>query len=116
MELTGKILELQDEKIISPKFRKRSMILETTEDKFPQPVEIEFTQDRGALLDKCRLGQQVLVSFNLRGRKWTSARGEVRYFTSVQGWRIQDANAGGGGGGGGGGGFPAPSSDDDIPF
>lgn len=119
MELIGKILELQDEQEISAKFRKRSMILETTEDKYPQMFEVEFTQDRGALLDKWRVGQQVIVSINLKGRKWEGPKG-VRYFTSINGWRIQDASASGGGGdgggGGGGGGFPPAGDDDDIPF
>lgn len=116
MELTGKILEIHDEKVFSPKFRKRSMILEVADGRFPQTFDVEFVQDRGALLDSCSVGQQVLVSINLQSRKWTPKDGGPdRYFSSVHGWRIQDANAGGGGGGGGGG-YPAPSSDDDIPF
>ncbi len=114
MELSGKILEVQDEQAITAKFRKRSMILETTEDRFPQTFEVEFTQDRCALLDKWSAGQQVLVSINLKGRKWDGPKG-VRYFTSINGWRIQEADAPASGGGGG---FPTPPAgdDDDIPF
>ena len=96
MELTGKILEIQGEKVISAKFRTRSMILETTEDQYPQTFAVEFTQDRGALLDKWAAGQSVVVGINLRGRTWTSPSGETKYFTSVNGWRIQAAEAGSG--------------------
>ena len=32
--------------------------------------------------------QEVEVSFNLRGRKWTNPEGETKYFTSLQAWRI----------------------------
>jgi len=116
MDLTGKILEIQDEQQISAKFRKRSMILETTEDQFPQTFEIEFTQDRGQLLEKWRVGQQVIISINLKGRKWTSPKNEVRYFSSINGWRIQpsDENTTVSGGYKPG---PASSNDeDDIPF
>ncbi len=120
MEISGKILELKGEQIISAKFRKRSMILETTEDQYPQTFEIEFTQDRGALLDKCGVGQNVLVSINLRGRKWTPPKGgDDRYFTAIQGWRIQAANTGGDSYPGPSGGGPPPGpgpGDDDIPF
>ncbi len=120
MEISGKILELQGEQIISAKFRKRSMILETTEDQYPQTFEIEFTQDRGALLDKWSVGQNVLVSINLRGRKWTPPEGgDDRYFSAIQGWRIQAANAGGDSSPGPGGFGPQPGpggNDDDIPF
>jgi Domain of unknown function (DUF3127) len=119
MELTGKILEIQSEKVISAKFRKRSMILETTEDRFPQTFEVEFTQDRGELLDKCSVGQQVLISINLEGRKWTPpSGGDARYFTSIRGWRIQAADAGSGyeGPAPGGPGPASSNNDDDIPF
>lgn len=116
MELTGKILEIQDEQQISAKFRKRSMILEVPDDRFTQVYEVEFKQDRGSLLDKWSAGQQVLVSVNLKGRKWDGPKG-TRYFTSLEGWRIQAANAGGDS-------YPAPggagqgpaAGDDDIPF
>ncbi len=117
MELSGKILELQDEKIFSPKFRKRSMILETTDDRFPQTFEIEFTQDRGVLLDKWAPGQDVLVSINLKGRKWSPPKGgDDRYFTSIEGWRIQAAGAGGDTYPSPGAGGPASGNDEDIPF
>lgn len=117
MEITGIIIELQDEKVISAKFRKRSMIIETSEDKYPQMIEIEFAQDRGQLLDKQSVGQKVEVGINIRGRKWLSPKGETRYFTSLDGWRIKAADTGGTT-------YPAPSSqqggppsdDDDIPF
>ena len=114
MELVGKILEIGTLQEISPKFRKRSLILETVEDKSPQVFEIEFINDRQQLLDKCNVGQMVAVGINLRGRKWTSPKGEDKYFTSIAGWRIQDSNAGGNS-------YPMPdappaAADDDIPF
>ena len=41
------------------------------------------------MLDKFKVGQPVKVSINLRGREWTSPQGEVKYFNSIQGWRIE---------------------------
>jgi len=32
------------------------------------------------------------VSFDLRGREYTSPKGEVSYFTNLNAWRIQKAN------------------------
>ena len=29
------------------------------------------------------------VGINLKGREWTSPQGEVKYFNSIQGWRIE---------------------------
>ncbi len=112
MELTGKIIEIQDEREITPKFRKRSMILETTDDKYPQVHEVEFKQDRGRLLDKWAVGQNVVVSINLTGRKWEGPKG-LRYFTGIEGWRIADIKTGGDRPDGG---MPPSNDDDDIPF
>ena len=34
------------------------------------------------------------VSFNLRGREWTSPQGEVKYFNSLDAWRIEKVGQG----------------------
>jgi hypothetical protein len=41
------------------------------------------------MLDAIQLNDQVEVSFNLRGREWTSPQGEVKYFNSLEAWRIE---------------------------
>ncbi|MEO1301067.1 MAG: DUF3127 domain-containing protein, partial [Bacteroidota bacterium] len=35
-----------------------------------------------------QVGQNVEVHFNLKGRKWTSPAGEIRYFNTLQAWRL----------------------------
>ena len=39
-------------------------------------------------MDKFEVGQEVEVSFNMRGRKWTSPQGEDKYFNSLDAWRV----------------------------
>jgi hypothetical protein len=39
-------------------------------------------------------GEQIEVSFNLRGREWTSPQGEVKYFNSLDAWRIDKVGQG----------------------
>ena len=53
MELVGKIKVLFDTQQISAKFRKRELVL-ITQERFPQQILIEFTQDRISLLDNVR--------------------------------------------------------------
>lgn len=69
-------------------FQKRELVV-VTEEQYPQPILIEFTQANCSLLDSLKEGQLVRVSINLRGREWTNPQGEVKYFNSVQGWRIE---------------------------
>ena len=34
-------------------------------------------------------GDKVKISVNHRGREWTSPTGEVKYFNSIIGWKIE---------------------------
>lgn len=70
-------------------FRKRELVV-TTEEQYPQPIMIEFVQDKTNLLDSYQVGQKVRVSINIRGREWVNPQGETKYFNSLQGWRIEN--------------------------
>ena len=72
---------------ISQKFAKRDFVIET-EDKYPQKVILQLTQDKCGLLDAYEVGDAVDVDFNLRGREWTSPKGEVKYFNTLEAWRF----------------------------
>lgn len=88
MELTGSIEKIGDIQEISASFRKRELVLRT-EEQYPQPIMIEFVQDKTSLPDQFKVGDKVTVGINIRGREWTSPQGQVKYFVSIQGWRIQ---------------------------
>jgi hypothetical protein len=89
MEIQGTIKHIEQTKTVgSGGFRKRELIV-TTDEQYPQHLMIEFVQDKTDLLDAYKVGQPVKVSINLRGREWTNPQGEVKYFNSIQGWRIE---------------------------
>lgn len=69
-------------------FQKRDLVI-TTEEQYPQHIIIQFTQDKCTLLDNLNVGQKVNVHFNLRGREWISPQGEIKYFNTVEGWKIE---------------------------
>ena len=52
-------------------------------------ILVEFIQDRTNLLDAFNVGDLVKIDINLRGREWTNDKGEIKYFNSIQGWRIE---------------------------
>jgi hypothetical protein len=74
--------------VVSEKFSKREFVIETT-DQYPQQVMFQLTQDKCNLLDAFKVGNQLEVSFNLRGREWTSPAGEVKYFNTLEAWRLE---------------------------
>ncbi|MBU3661190.1 MAG: DUF3127 domain-containing protein [Flavobacteriales bacterium] len=87
LKLVGKIKVINPTQVVSDKFSKREFVVET-QDQYPQFVMFQTTQDKCALLDGIAQGQDVEVSFNLRGREWTSPGGEVKYFNTLEAWRI----------------------------
>ncbi|MFT4567111.1 MAG: hypothetical protein ACI9FN_002075 [Saprospiraceae bacterium] len=89
MEVQGKVKLVGEVQTFgSNGFRKRELVV-TTDEQYPQHIMIEFVQDKTALLDSFPVGSDVKVSINLRGREWTNPQGEVKYFNSIQGWRIE---------------------------
>ena len=88
MEVKGKIKLITETKTYGNNgFRKREMVV-TTDEQYPQFINIEFIQDKTDLLDNFQVGDEVEVSINLRGREWVNPQGETKYFNSIQGWRI----------------------------
>ncbi len=90
MEVQGKIKVLGDVKTYGDNgFRKRELVV-ITEEQYPQHLLIEFIQDRCELLDSFKIGDNVKISINLRGREWENPEGEIKYFNSIHGWRIEN--------------------------
>jgi len=94
MEVTGKLRAIFDTKQVSERFTKREFVLELTDGKYPQSVLFQLTGDRCGVLDQFQVGDEVRVEFNLRGLEWKSPQGEVKYFNSLDVWRIEGARDG----------------------
>ena len=70
-------------------FRFRKLILDTGGD-YPQSLSIDFTQNNCGLLAAWIVGSNVEVYYNLRGREWTNPKGEILYFTTLNGWKVEN--------------------------
>jgi len=70
------------------KFKKRLFVIETHSD-YPQKIEIELTQKHCELLDDIEVGDKVKLEYNIRGREWESPDGEIKYFNSLQAWKLE---------------------------
>ena len=82
-DLTGKIKLIQDAQTFGSGFTKREMVVTVEDGKYPQDINLEFVQDKISLLDNLQVGQQVTVTFDLRGREYNG-----RYFNNLQAWKI----------------------------
>ena len=94
MDITGKIKLINETKEYgSNGFRKRELVV-TTEEQYPQDLLIEFIQDKCDILNSYNVGESVKIDINLRGREWQSPQGEIKYFNSIQGGRIEKTSSG----------------------
>ena len=89
LQVKGKLKVKGSEQAISDRFRKREFVLTDDSSQYPQHISFQLTQDKCALLDAFNIGDEMTVSFNLRGREWTSPKGEIKYFNSLEAWRIE---------------------------
>jgi single-strand DNA-binding protein len=82
-DLTGKIKIIQEAKTFDSGFTKREMVVIVEDGRYPQEINLEFVQDKVSLLDSLQVGQEVTVTFDIRGREYNG-----RYFNNLQGWKI----------------------------
>jgi hypothetical protein len=93
MEVAGKIKVLNETQTFGNNgFRKREVVI-TTDEQYPQMLMVEFIQDKCDLLNSFKVGDDVKININLRGREWINPEGVAKYFNSIQGWRIEKMNA-----------------------
>jgi single-strand DNA-binding protein len=103
-DVVGKLHVSYETKQVSARFTKREFVVEVADGKYPQMILFQLSGDRCSLLDNHRVGDEVRVTFNVRGREWKSPQGETKYFNSLDVWKLEAARAGADDGRRGGGG------------
>jgi len=73
----------------SEKFSTRPFTIKVMEDKYEQFITFELVNDRTDMIDPFGVGEEITVSFNLKGRQWKSPQGEVKYFNTLEAWKVQ---------------------------
>jgi hypothetical protein len=92
--ITGTLKVKSAEQQVSDKFRKREFVITDNSSQYPQHISFQLTQDKCSLIDSCKVGEDIKVFFNLRGREWKSPKdGELKYFNSLEAWKIEKAGA-----------------------
>lgn len=87
--MTGRIIKRGPvEEFGAKKFRKAILVVEEADQKFPQPIPFEVTREALKKYSDLRDGDEVEISFNLRGREWNG-----KYYSSLEAWRIQRPGA-----------------------
>jgi hypothetical protein len=118
MQISGKLHATFEAQQVTQRFRKREFVVELGDNPdYPQFVMFQLTGDRCEHIDGFKIGDEVNIEFNLRGREWNSPQGETKYFNSLDVWKIE--KLGSNDGGSRGIDEPPPHDDEflkDVPF
>lgn len=90
MEIFGKIIFIGDTEQVTDKFKKRDFAIDYIEDnpQYKQQLKFELAQENVSKLDGLKVGDEVSVGYNLRGRETTSKDGKRLFFNSLAAWKI----------------------------
>ena len=93
MNIKGKLIEIFDTIQITETFKKREFIIQDNKNpEYPEYIKVEVIQDKVSLLDNINIGDEINVLINIKGRKWEDKEGNIKYFNSIQGWKIESEN------------------------
>ena len=87
--ITGTIRVKGNEQQVSEKFKKREIVLTDNSSQYPQHISFQLTQDKCSIIENYKVGDEIKVFFNLRGREWTSPQNEIKYFNSLEAWKVE---------------------------
>ena len=83
LTIKGAIKLINPVKVISDKFSVREFVI-TTADKYPQEVIFQTVNDKMDIIAPYGQGQEVTVSFNVRGREYNG-----KYYNTLDAYKVQ---------------------------
>jgi single-strand DNA-binding protein len=90
LQLTGTIKLIGDVQTFDSGFKKVEFVLTTNDEKYPQDVKFDISQDKvDDFLKYNKVGASVDVSFNVRGNEYKD-----KYYVNLSAWKVfkSDAN------------------------
>jgi len=84
LTMKGAIKLINPVKVISDKFSVREFVITTLDEKYPQDVIFQTVNDKMDIIAPYGQGQEVTVSFNVRGREYNG-----KYYNTLDAWKVQ---------------------------
>ena len=86
-EATGKLKMICEVQAFASGFTKREFVVTTANDKYPQDIKFDGVKEKCAMRDSCKTGDDVQVSFDIRGREYNG-----KYYVDLSCWKLQAAD------------------------
>jgi hypothetical protein len=85
-KLKGKLILKSEPRQINDKFRVMDFVIQTPDEKYPQKVQFQVMNDRIQEMDKFTIGEEVEVSFDVRGREHNG-----KYYNTLNAFKIESS-------------------------
>ncbi|RFM26187.1 DUF3127 domain-containing protein [Deminuibacter soli] len=96
-EITGKLVARLDIVQRTETFKTREFVIEKSEDingrTITNYIKFQCVQDKTSMPDRFKLGDDVKVSFNIKGTKWVKD-GRENFITNLDAWRMETVKLG----------------------
>jgi len=86
LKLKGKLIVKSEPRQVSEKFRVMDFVIEVQDQKYPQSIQFQLMNDRIAEMDKYSIGEDLEVSFDIRGREYNG-----KYYNSLNAYKIESS-------------------------
>jgi hypothetical protein len=83
-KLKGKLILKSEPRQISDKFRVMDFVIQTPDEKYPQSIQFQLMNDRIQEMDKFTMGEELEVTFDLRGREYNG-----KYYNTLNAYKIE---------------------------
>lgn len=98
LQVTGKLVSIGDTQQVTDKFKKREFVIEMIEsingNDYTNYGKFQTVQTKCDVLDRYRIGDNVCVSFNIKGTSYTDKKdGQTKYITNLDAWKVETAQA-----------------------
>ncbi len=87
-DVTGAVKVIMDLQSFDSGFTKREFVVTVQDGSYPQDLKFELIKERTSLIDAYQVGEEVKVSFNIRGNEYNG-----RYYVNLQAWRLEKGGA-----------------------
>jgi hypothetical protein len=87
--MEGCVERVIEERVFPSGFRKREFVIKTADAQYPQDIKFDVVNDKIALLDGIETGDQVSVTFNLRGNEYNG-----KYYVNLVAWKLEKVTGG----------------------
>ncbi|MCU0796480.1 MAG: DUF3127 domain-containing protein [Akkermansiaceae bacterium] len=87
-EITGTLKKIFETQTFASGFSKREFVVEVPDGNYPQMIKFEIVKDRISQLESHALGDEIKVSFDIRGNEY-----KERFYVNLNAWKIEGSGS-----------------------